>query len=165
MLFKQLLAADAIDVCQIDSCRLAGINEILAVLLMAAKKGVPVCPHAGGVGLTNYVVHCASPPLPRRPSQAATIANESSRWRLLPLAVSIIDYLCVSGTKERNVLECVGLSLPRPPRRRTSSRLSLFHRYVSHLHEHFEHPPTINERGFYNVRPPSLALSSSQTRA
>lgn len=58
MCFKQLLAAEAIDVCQIDSCRLAGINEILSVLLMAAKKGVPVCPHAGGVGLTNYVVHC-----------------------------------------------------------------------------------------------------------
>ena len=59
MCFKQLLAAEAIDVCQIDSCRLAGINEILAVLLMAAKKGVRVCPHAGGVGLTNYVIHCA----------------------------------------------------------------------------------------------------------
>ncbi|BGP39852.1 hypothetical protein JCM10450v2_003825 [Rhodotorula kratochvilovae] len=99
MTFKQLLAAEAIDVCQIDSCRLAGVNEILAVLLMAAKKGVPVCPHAGGVGLTNYVVH-----------------------------LSIIDYLCVSGTKERNVLE-----------------------YVSHLHEHFEHPPSINQRGYYNV--------------
>ncbi|GAA6049625.1 hypothetical protein JCM3770_005041 [Rhodotorula araucariae] len=99
IVFKQLLAADAIDVCQIDSCRLAGVNEILAVLLMAAKKGVPVCPHAGGVGLTNYVVH-----------------------------LSIIDYLCVSGTKERNVLE-----------------------YVSHLHEHFTHPPSINARGYYNV--------------
>ncbi|GAA5981737.1 hypothetical protein JCM10908_004582 [Rhodotorula pacifica] len=99
MCFKQLLAAEAIDVCQIDSCRLAGINEILAVLLMSAKMGVPVCPHAGGVGLTNYVVH-----------------------------LSIIDYLCVSGTKERNVLE-----------------------YVDHLHEHFTNPPTINSRGYYNV--------------
>ncbi|TNY22720.1 enolase C-terminal domain-like protein [Rhodotorula diobovata] len=99
MLFKQMLAAESLDVLQIDSCRLAGVNEILAVLLMAAKKGIPVCPHAGGVGLTNYVVH-----------------------------LSIIDYLCVSGTKERNVLE-----------------------YVSHLHEHFEHPPTINPHGFYNV--------------
>ncbi|GAA5958994.1 hypothetical protein JCM8115_000717 [Rhodotorula mucilaginosa] len=99
MCFKQLLAAEAIDVCQIDSCRLAGINEILAVLLMAAKKGVPVCPHAGGVGLTNYVIH-----------------------------LSIIDYLCVSGTKERNVLE-----------------------YVDHLHEHFTNPPTINSHGYYNV--------------
>lgn len=76
MLFKQMLAAESLDVLQIDSCRLAGVNEILAVLLMAAKKGIPVCPHAGGVGLTNYVVH-----------------------------LSIIDYLCVSGTKERNVLE------------------------------------------------------------
>ncbi|BGO99515.1 hypothetical protein NBRC10513v2_003612 [Rhodotorula toruloides] len=99
MVFKQLLAAKAIDVCQIDSCRLAGVNEILGVLLMAAKKGVPVCPHAGGVGLTNYVVH-----------------------------LSIIDYLCVSGTKERNVLE-----------------------YVDHLHEHFTNPPSINSHGYYNI--------------
>lgn len=51
MVFKQLLQAEAIDVCQIDACRLAGVNEVLAVLLMAAKFGVPVCPHAGGVGL------------------------------------------------------------------------------------------------------------------
>lgn len=71
MLFKQLLAAEAIDVCQIDSCRLAGINEILAVLLMSAKKGVIVCPHAGGVGLTNYVVHCAS----RFPPSLAGLLN------------------------------------------------------------------------------------------
>ena len=60
MVFKQLLQANAIDVCQIDSCRLAGVNEILAVLLMAAKFGVPVCPHAGGVGLCEYVIHRAS---------------------------------------------------------------------------------------------------------
>ncbi|MGC2617444.1 MAG: enolase C-terminal domain-like protein, partial [Acidobacteriaceae bacterium] len=51
VMFKQLLQAEAIDVCQIDSCRLAGVNENLAVVLMAAKFGVPVCPHAGGVGL------------------------------------------------------------------------------------------------------------------
>lgn len=57
MVFKQLLQANAIDVCQIDSCRLSGINEILGVLLMAAKFGVPVCPHAGGVGLCEYVIH------------------------------------------------------------------------------------------------------------
>lgn len=57
MVFKQLLQANAIDVCQIDSCRLAGVNEILAVLLMAAKFNVPVCPHAGGVGLCEYVIH------------------------------------------------------------------------------------------------------------
>jgi L-fuconate dehydratase len=50
MIFKQLLQLEAIDVCQIDSCRLAGVNEILSVLMMSAKFGVPVCPHAGGVG-------------------------------------------------------------------------------------------------------------------
>lgn len=57
MVFKQLLQAEAIDVCQIDSCRLAGVSEVLSVLLMAAKFGVPVCPHAGGVGLCEYVIH------------------------------------------------------------------------------------------------------------
>ena len=55
VIFKQLLQADAIDFCQIDSCRLGGVNENLAVILMAAKFGVPVCPHAGGVGLCEYV--------------------------------------------------------------------------------------------------------------
>jgi len=55
ILFKQLLQARAIDFCQIDSCRLGGVNENLAVILMAAKFGVPVCPHAGGVGLCEYV--------------------------------------------------------------------------------------------------------------
>lgn len=49
MTFKQLLQLDAIDVCQIDSCRTGGVQEILAILLMAAKKGVIVCPHSGGV--------------------------------------------------------------------------------------------------------------------
>lgn len=57
MVFKQLLQAEAIDVCQIDSCRLAGVSEVLSVLLMAAKYGVVVCPHAGGVGLCEYVIH------------------------------------------------------------------------------------------------------------
>ena len=57
MVFKQLLQADAIDVVQIDSCRLAGVSEVLAVLLMAAKFGKPVCPHAGGVGLCEYAIH------------------------------------------------------------------------------------------------------------
>ena len=59
VLFKQLLQAGAIDFCQIDSCRLASINEIVAVLLLAAKFGVPVCPHAGGVGLCELVQHLA----------------------------------------------------------------------------------------------------------
>ena len=60
VMFKQLLQAGAIDFCQIDSCRLASINEIVPVLLMAAKFGVPVCPHAGGVGLCEYVQHLAA---------------------------------------------------------------------------------------------------------
>src|SRR5258708_38684619 len=51
VIFKQLFQAQAISFCQIDSCRLAGVNEVLAVILMAEKFGVPVCPHAGGVGL------------------------------------------------------------------------------------------------------------------
>jgi L-fuconate dehydratase len=57
IMFKQLMQAGAIDFCQVDSCRLGGVNEVLAVLLMAAKFGVPVCPHAGGVGLCEYVQH------------------------------------------------------------------------------------------------------------
>jgi len=57
IIFKQLLQAEAIDFCQIDSCRLGGVNENLAVMLMAAKFGVPVCPHAGGVGLCELVQH------------------------------------------------------------------------------------------------------------
>ena len=57
VMFKQLFQAGAIDVCQIDSCRVAGVNENLAILLMAAKFGVVVCPHAGGVGLCEYVQH------------------------------------------------------------------------------------------------------------
>ena len=77
VVFKQLLQAEAIDVVQLDSCRLAGVSEVLSVLLMAAKYvaihgicisggkldhsleryGIPVCPHAGGVGLCEYVIH------------------------------------------------------------------------------------------------------------
>jgi L-fuconate dehydratase len=59
VIFKQLLAAGAISVCQIDACRVAGVNENIAVLLMAAKFGIPVCPHAGGVGLCELVQHLA----------------------------------------------------------------------------------------------------------
>jgi L-fuconate dehydratase len=69
VIFKQLLQAGAIDFCQIDACRLGGVNENLAVILMAAKFGVPVCPHAGGVGLCEYVQHLAmwtSSPSPAR---------------------------------------------------------------------------------------------------
>jgi L-fuconate dehydratase len=59
VMFKQLLQADAIDVMQIDACRVAGVNENIANLLLAAKFGVPVCPHAGGVGLCEIVQHLA----------------------------------------------------------------------------------------------------------
>lgn len=78
VIFKQLLQAQAISFCQIDACRLGGVNEILAVLLMAAKFGVPVCPHAGGVGLCEYVQH-----------------------------LSLFDYICVSGSLENRLLEYV----------------------------------------------------------
>ena len=78
VVFKQLLQADAIDFCQVDACRLGGVNEVLAVLLMAAKYDVPVCPHAGGVGLCEYVQH-----------------------------LSIFDYLCVSTSLENRVIEYV----------------------------------------------------------
>jgi L-fuconate dehydratase len=78
VIFKQLLQAGAIDFCQIDSCRLGGVNENLAVILMEAKFGVPVCPHAGGVGLCEYVQH-----------------------------LSMFDYLAVSGTMEGRVTEFV----------------------------------------------------------
>jgi L-fuconate dehydratase len=78
VVFKQLLQAQAISFCQIDSCRLGGVNEILAVLLMAKKFGVPVCPHAGGVGLCEYVQH-----------------------------LSIFDYVCVSASLENRLLEFV----------------------------------------------------------
>ena len=57
VIFKQLIAADAIDIVQIDACRLAGLNEALTVFMIAAKYGKPVCPHAGGVGLCEYVQH------------------------------------------------------------------------------------------------------------
>jgi len=72
------LQAGAMSFCQIDSCRLGGVNEVIAVLLMAAKFGVPVCPHAGGVGLCEYVQH-----------------------------LSMIDYLCIAGTHEGRVIEYV----------------------------------------------------------
>lgn len=115
MIFKQLLQANAIDVCQIDSCRLAGVTEVLSVLLMAKKFGVPVCPHAGGVGLCEYTVHL--------------------RYEILDCIVinslisdSLIDYIAISGSMERNVLE-----------------------YAEHLHEHFVYPVTINDKGRYHV--------------
>jgi L-fuconate dehydratase len=78
VLFKQLLQSGAIGVCQIDSCRLGGVNENLAVMLLAAKFGVPVCPHAGGVGLCEQVQH-----------------------------LSMFDYIAITGTMENRVIEFV----------------------------------------------------------
>src|SRR3989449_556981 len=78
VMFKQLMQAGAIRFCQIDSCRLGGVNEVLAVLLLAAQFGIPVCPHAGGVGLCEYVQHLA-----------------------------VFDYLCVSASLEDRVVEYV----------------------------------------------------------
>ena len=60
VMFKQFLAAGAMGVCQLDACRLGGVNEVLAVLCLAALHDVPVCPHAGGVGLCEMVVHLAA---------------------------------------------------------------------------------------------------------
>lgn len=78
IVFKQLMQANAIGICQIDSCRVGGVNEVLAILLLAAKFGVPVCPHAGGVGLCEYVQH-----------------------------LSIVDYVAVSGSLENRMIEYV----------------------------------------------------------
>ena len=76
--FKQLMQAGAIGICQIDSCRVGGVNEILAILLMAAKFDIPVCPHAGGVGLCEYVQH-----------------------------LSMIDYISISGKIDNRIIEYV----------------------------------------------------------
>src|SRR4029450_6602105 len=59
IVFKQLMQAGAIDFCQLDACRLGGVNEVLAVQLMAAKFGIPLFPHAGGSGLGECVQHFA----------------------------------------------------------------------------------------------------------
>ena len=60
VMFKQFLQSGAIDICQIDACRLGGVNEVIAVLLMAAKFGVPIVPHSGGVGLPEYTQHLST---------------------------------------------------------------------------------------------------------
>jgi L-fuconate dehydratase len=78
VIFKQLFQAGAIRFCQLDACRLGGVNEVLAVLLLAAKFGVPVCPHAGGVGLCEYVQH-----------------------------LSMFDYIAVSASLKDRILEYV----------------------------------------------------------
>jgi L-fuconate dehydratase len=78
VVFKQMLQAGAIDILQLDACRVAGVTENVAILLLAAKYGVPVCPHAGGVGLCEVVQH-----------------------------LSMFDYLAVSGSTEDRVIEYV----------------------------------------------------------
>ena len=78
VVFKQLLQADAVDIVQVDAARVAGVNENLAILLLAARHGIPVCPHAGGVGLCEMVQH-----------------------------LSMFDYVAVSGTWEDRVIEHV----------------------------------------------------------
>lgn len=78
VLFKQMFQAEAIDFCQLDSARLASVNEILSVYLMAHKFGVPVCPHAGGVGLCELVQH-----------------------------LSIFDFVAVSGSLDGRITEYV----------------------------------------------------------
>jgi L-galactonate dehydratase len=60
VIFKQLLASGAIVVCQIDACRMGGVNEVLAVLLMAKKFNIPIVPHSGGVGLPEYTQHLST---------------------------------------------------------------------------------------------------------
>lgn len=78
VMFKQFLQSGAIDICQIDSCRVGGVNEILSIMLMAAKFDIPVCPHAGGVGLCEYVQH-----------------------------LSMIDYIAISGSLNNRITEYV----------------------------------------------------------
>ena len=78
VVFKQLMQLGAIDACQLDCCRLGGVNEVLAVVLLAAKFGVPICPHAGGVGLCEYAQH-----------------------------VSMFDYVAVGATFDDRVCEFV----------------------------------------------------------
>jgi L-fuconate dehydratase len=99
--------SDALQICQIDSCRVGGVNEILAILLMAAKYKVPVCPHAGGVGLCEYVQH-----------------------------LSMIDYICVSGTKENRIIE-----------------------FVDHLHEHFYDPVVIKDGAYMPPKLPGYSIT------
>ena len=96
IIFKQLISEKAIDIVQVDACRMGGLNEVLAVQLMAAKNDLPVWPHAGGVGLCEYSQHLA-----------------------------IIDYVCMSGRKDKQVIE-----------------------YVDHLHEHFINPCIIKNAAY-----------------
>ena len=107
VMFKQYFQAGAIAFCQADVARLGGVNEMLAVLLLAAKFGIPVCPHAGGVGLCEYEQH-----------------------------VSLFDYIAVSGSLERRVLE-----------------------YVDHLHEHFVDPVVIRRGRYMPPERPGFSIA------
>ncbi|HBM76775.1 MAG TPA: fuconate dehydratase [Verrucomicrobiales bacterium] len=106
IIFKQFLQADAIDVVQIDATRVGGLNENLAIMLMAAKFEKPICPHAGGVGLCEYVQH-----------------------------LSMIDYLCISGSWEGKVAE-----------------------YVDHLHEHFVTPCILKNGRYQTPMDPGFSI-------
>ncbi len=106
IVFKQLIMRGAIDVVQIDACRLGGVNEVLAVMLMAAKYRLKVCPHAGGVGLCEYVQH-----------------------------LSMIDYLCIAGSKDGRVIE-----------------------FVDHLHEHFLDPCVIRHAAYMPPQRPGYSI-------
>lgn len=110
VMFKQFIAEGAIDVVQIDACRIGGLNEVLAVMLMAKKFGLKVCPHAGGVGLCEYVQH-----------------------------LSMIDYLCISGSKEGRVIE-----------------------YVDHLHEHFLDPCVIQNAAYMPPQRPGYSIEMKE---
>ncbi|OHV08023.1 L-fuconate dehydratase [Kushneria phosphatilytica] len=110
VMFKQFIAEGALDLVQIDAGRLGGLNEALAVMLMAAKYELPVCPHAGGVGLSEYVQH-----------------------------FSMIDYVCIAGTKEGRVLE-----------------------YVDHLHEHFLDPCNVHDAAYWPPRRPGFSIEMHQ---
>lgn len=111
VMFKQFLQSGAIDICQVDSCRMGGVNEVLAVMLMAAKFNIPVCPHAGGVGLCEYVQH-----------------------------LSMIDYICISGTLENRITE-----------------------YVDHLHEHFVDPVIIKNGNYMPPKAPGYSIEIKKT--
>jgi len=97
IMFKQFIETGAIDFCQIDSC----------LYLMAQKFNIPVCPHAGGVGLCEYVQH-----------------------------LSMIDYLCISGTTEDRIIE-----------------------YVEHLHEHFVNPVVMRNRAYQAPAAPGYSIT------
>jgi L-fuconate dehydratase len=107
VMWKQFITRGAVDVVQIDACRLGGVNEILAVLLLAARHELKVCPHAGGVGLCEYVQH-----------------------------LSMIDYVCVSGTREGRVAE-----------------------YVDHLHEHFVDPCVVRGAAYMPPTAPGFSIT------